>query len=535
MSQIILERYDDFTGGLNLRADQFQLARNESPDMLNVEIDPRGGVFSRGAMQRLNTTAIAGTWAPNKLHPFYGDTSTVMLANSTKVYRSTGNAFTTLAYSSGNDIATANADGASFANWGSTLYIATGKTGTASYKWSTANTYATAITASGPSWQNYTSPSGTHMPKAEHIIVHANKMFAANTREDSVNYPDRVRWSHEGLPEDWLEDDYIDVKGGGSGINGLAVVQGQLVIFKTNAIYLLVGTETANFSVVELTSHLGTSSRNSIAVAEQGVFFYSTPEGLFYYNGSSVEDIYAPIRPIVVDKKLSALSTEPYSVSYVGRRVWLALPYDAENAATTPTVNFVFDPTIGAKGSYMQFATHDSKGVIGGIDWTDSNNDNYRLFIHPTQAYVLKVDLYDEEKDNISGTETGFVSYYRTGWVDGKTYAQKKMFRRPNIAFKQVDTARLINIKVFHNYEESSGSERKQFDAALGASGVGMLWGAGNWGSGIWGKKSIGVQIVNGSTLGLARSIQLLFTGPIGNDWGFDSIAYKYNNRKMTG
>jgi hypothetical protein len=132
MSQIILERYDDFTGGLNLRADQFQLARNESPDMLNVEIDPRGGVFSRGAMQRLNTTAVAGTWAPNKLHAFYGDTSTVMLANSTKVYRSTGNAFTTLAYSSGNDIATANADGASFANWGSTLYISTGATGTAS-------------------------------------------------------------------------------------------------------------------------------------------------------------------------------------------------------------------------------------------------------------------------------------------------------------------------------------------------------------------------------------------------------------------
>lgn len=353
MSQIVLERYDDFTGGLNLRADQFQLARNESPDMLNVEIDPRGGVFSRGAMQRLNTTAVAGTWAPNKLHAFYGDTSTVMLANSTKVYRSTGNAFTTLAYSLGNDIATANADGASFANWGSTLYISTGATGTAGYKWTTGSTYATALTASGPTWQALISPVGGYMPKAEHNIVHANKMFVANTKENSIAYPDRVRWSHEGLPEDWLEDDYIDVKGGGSGINALAVVQGQLVIFKTNAIYLLVGTETANFSVVELTSSLGASSRNSVATAEQGVFFYSTPEGLFYYNGSSVEDIYAPIRPVVLDKKLSTLSTEPYSVSYVGRRVWLALPYDAENAAIAPTANFVFDPTIGAKGSYM--------------------------------------------------------------------------------------------------------------------------------------------------------------------------------------
>ena len=43
MPQVVVERYDDFTGGLNLRADQFQLSKNESPDMLNVEIDPRGG------------------------------------------------------------------------------------------------------------------------------------------------------------------------------------------------------------------------------------------------------------------------------------------------------------------------------------------------------------------------------------------------------------------------------------------------------------------------------------------------------------
>jgi hypothetical protein len=60
------------------------------------------------------------------------------------------------------------------------------------------------------------------------------------------------------------------------------------------------------------------------------------------------------------------------------------------------------------------------------------------LFIHPTEPYILKVDLYREIKDNITGVLTGFESYYRTGWIEGKTYAQKKMFRRPDIAFKQV-------------------------------------------------------------------------------------------------
>ena len=37
----------DFKGGLNLRADQFNIAYNESPAVLNVEVDPRGGVRRR--------------------------------------------------------------------------------------------------------------------------------------------------------------------------------------------------------------------------------------------------------------------------------------------------------------------------------------------------------------------------------------------------------------------------------------------------------------------------------------------------------
>jgi len=54
----------DFTGGLNLRADQFQLAENESPKMLNVDVDPRGGVFSRGGYTAINSSVVA-SWNPH--------------------------------------------------------------------------------------------------------------------------------------------------------------------------------------------------------------------------------------------------------------------------------------------------------------------------------------------------------------------------------------------------------------------------------------------------------------------------------------
>ena len=50
----------DFTGGLNVRADQFNLGENESPDLLNVDVDPRGGVSRRNGVTAINTTALTG-------------------------------------------------------------------------------------------------------------------------------------------------------------------------------------------------------------------------------------------------------------------------------------------------------------------------------------------------------------------------------------------------------------------------------------------------------------------------------------------
>ena len=52
------EEKADFTGELNFRADQFNLLENESPAMLNVEVDPRGGVRRRDAVTKVNSTAL---------------------------------------------------------------------------------------------------------------------------------------------------------------------------------------------------------------------------------------------------------------------------------------------------------------------------------------------------------------------------------------------------------------------------------------------------------------------------------------------
>ena len=539
MGNVSVERFDDFTGGLNLRADQFQLKRNESPSMLNVEVDPRGGVYTRGAMREINSTAVSftGSWSPERIFNFSGTTPYVMLSACQRVYKSTGGNFTSLQYSSGNNVTSTSAHGVCMAQWGETLYMVTGAQGSAGYKWTVADTYATALGVAGTNpndWQTTADASVHHLPLAEHIMLHANKLIVANTKEDGVAYPNRVRWSIEGQPENWAEDDYIDFQGGGLGVNAVAVVQGQLVVFKPHAVYIVYGYDQTDFQVVELTSKLGVISHHHMVAAENGVYFYSHPQGMFYYNGNSLENVSTNINSIFPLGQINDSLVIKISLSYMNRRVWMAMPYSTTTSASDIIVNFVYDPQIN-NGSWMLHSSADGFAVCGGVDWIDSSGTSMPLAIHATLPRVLRLDMYSYETDLIATVETGFDSYYRTGWSDGQSYSMKKMYRRPDIVVKQVDTERQINVKAFHNFEEAYGNERKSFNIILGASATGMLWDTGRWDIDEWGVEAAGAQVVRGSNLGLAKSVQLLFTGPVGKFWGIDSVAYKFNTRKVTG
>jgi hypothetical protein len=537
MASVSVKQVKDFTGGLNYRADQFQLKDNESPDMLNVEIDPRGGVYSRGGQRNYNTTAISGTWTPRNLFPFYGNTSTLMLTSATKVYKTTDGTFTTLQYGAGLDITSSNSHGASFAQWGNNLYVATGTAGNGGYVWKTTDTYATPLTASGTNphdWQTTVTSAERKIPTAEYIYVHTNKMFAANTIENGVLWINRLRWSLENAPENWAAASHIDINGGGDGITGLAVVNGNLVIFKPRAIYVLFGYDTDTYQLVELSSDLGVHSKQQIVQTENGVFFYVRNKGIYFYNGSSVEYVFDNIKTIFDNKYVNNSQNDNITLSWVNNRVWLSLPYtESAAAATTATINFVLDPAIN-NGVYTAFKHHDGAGLVGGCDWNDSSGNDYHLMMHPTLPRVIKVDMYNEEYDSTANTLVPFPSYYRTKWQDGGNYVAKKMWRRPDFVIKESTIPAVIGVTVFHDYAEGDSTARRQFNISQAPTVTGMLWGTGIWGS-LWASGAVSSTIKTGANLGLARTVQIEFTGPLGQQWGINSIGYKYQSRRVKG
>ena len=539
MSSLKIFEQKDFTGGLNYRADQFQLADNESPKMLNVEIDPRGGVFSRGGITRINPTDISGTWTPQKVYSFSGSTPTIILTTQNRIYKSTGGDFSLLNSAASTPVVAYSAHGACFAQWGKTAYFAVGEGGTGGWAWQTTDTYATQLTASGTSpnaWQ--ATPDGSRkMPSCEHLCVHANKMFAAYTRESVSGtltiFPNRVRWSLENAPENWDGPDYIDINGGGDGITGMAVVAGQLVIFKPRAVYVLFGYDSTNFQVVELSSTVGCPSHHLISVTESGVYFYYPAKGLYYYNGSGLVDVFQNLRPIIDLGHVNTSSLESMSVAYIGRRVWLSLPYSTGSAVTDPTMTFVYDPSIG-NGAWMQFQTADGYGLIDGTDFRDSSGKEHRLAAHPIEPCVVSVDNYSLNTDNIYGTTQPFDSYYRTKWFDGGSYMQKKMFRRPDVVLKESNVPQNIVVQVYHDFDEADGNEKRVFTIGLNPPSGGMVWGTGTWGQN-WSQDAISSTVVTGKNLGLARTVQLQFNGPSGSSWGLDSIGYKFQPRRVKG
>ena len=90
------EAIENFSGGLNFRTDQFNLQPNESPDLLNVDVDPRGGVKLRNGVTAINTSALGAN--VEGIASFFtdGGTSQIIANHGTAVVYSTGSSFSTM-------------------------------------------------------------------------------------------------------------------------------------------------------------------------------------------------------------------------------------------------------------------------------------------------------------------------------------------------------------------------------------------------------------------------------------------------------
>lgn len=338
----------DFTGGLNLRADAFQLAPNESNDMLDVELSIGGGFVQRRVVTPFGGTGLAGT--VGNLFAFNNTSGThqVIAQSGTALAFSTGGNWTAL----GTMASSGKTRAALFNN---RMYFA--NNATASYSWD-GTTYRT-LTQTFNNTIGGEGANDGNMPFAKMVVVHESRLFIAGTVESSTAFPNRIRWSHTGFAEDWRAQDFIDIDTGHDGdvITAIVPFRGRLYIFKQAAQYELVGSGPENFQVINVDTSIGCVGQEAALVTDVGLFFFSYPQGVYLDRGTGAYPIFDKMFPLIRDGLIPQTETSSIAMGWMNKNLWLSVPYMGDTAIQTPTITSVTQH--GTPGT-----THATYGVV---------------------------------------------------------------------------------------------------------------------------------------------------------------------------
>jgi hypothetical protein len=324
----------DYTGGLNLRANAYQLAPNESPDLLNVDLDPRGGFSMRQGVEAVNTTALAAV--PDNIWSFANPTTNQIMVQVGNDVLYTGSG----SFASG-ALASAVTGRMRACTFNDVCYIQ--KNGEQSVtRW----TGSAATTLTSTFNDSISAPNDGDMPRAKLIAAHGGFVWVANTVESGTSYRNRIRWSHPNRAEDWRTNDYIDIDVGHDGdeITALLPMSDRLLIFKHNSVHAIFGYDPSSFQVVSLDQSSGAVSQEAVCLSEAGAYYFSWPNGLMHYDGDGVRWAFEKLSPAIADGSIPASSQDNITVAWINRRVWVALDGYGEDDGGV----LVHDPSLGS-------------------------------------------------------------------------------------------------------------------------------------------------------------------------------------------
>jgi len=518
-----LEVLEAFTGGLNLRSDQFNLAENESPDLLNVLVDPRGGIRMRDGVDRLNTTAVAsdikGIWG---FHTD-GGTNQVMVNHGTAVaYATTGN-FTALT-----NIA-ARTDGSRV--YGMTMNnVAYGVSyDKVSFRWNGSTDADLGTTLDG---------SAGNFPQTQYVAFWNNFAWAANTYESATDYKYRVRWSNANDPEKWTAADYVDIDKGEHGdyITGLLPMGDRLLVFKSNSVYAIFGWDSDSFQVVTLTNNVGSIPLSSPCSSPFGVFFWSADEGVYLYDGERFTWLFSKLSPAIDDARIT--TTNAPQLAWGNNKLYVSVDWTEGGVTTRRTL--IYDPTLSAEGSWI--TTDIDAGPLHAYRPPNSAATVYGGCVANTGILIDVEDDQNRTSDRYVGsTETHIESHFVTRWVTGKNPIVKKRWGRPRVVLSAEATITLP-ILIYKDFDKSQQSN--SFDLSIAGKVSQSRWDTAEWDDADtssatyaeWDAISpdLTASVENLPTLGTGRSISMKVSGPSSdNHWEVNALAFTYTPRRL--
>jgi hypothetical protein len=125
-------------------------------------------------------------------------------------------------------------------------------------------------------------------------IVYSNYFWVAGNPSN----PNRLYYSAAGDPTTWVSTSYIDVPAPSydDPITGLAILYGDLIIFKRYSIWILRGTDPNSFTLIRNNSSIGCVSPYSVVAVNNFIYFVSD-KGLYIVNLSNNKQVCYNVEP----------------------------------------------------------------------------------------------------------------------------------------------------------------------------------------------------------------------------------------------
>lgn len=512
----------DFTGGLNLAEDGFPVAENETPDCLNVDLGMRGGFGMRNGVAPFHTSDAAANLISLWTYENILGTKQIMVSTATKIYTTTGGAF------SDTGAVRTSSNPTRAATFKDICYIQNGID--AGSKWD--GTTFSALTATYN--DNLQVPDNGDLPISRLIVNHMGRLFIADTLEGGTRYANRIRWSFPNFPEDWRSFDFIDIDQGHDGdyITALVPFGDRLYIFKRNSVYVLIGYDQDTFQVLPLSRDYGAVSQEAAISTELGVFFFHWPTGVHVTTGKAPTYLWSKLRPAITDELIPDAYVSGVTMGYHNQRVYCSVPYgtSTKNART-----YVYDTNVG-KGAWTVY----DLGLGQFHDYRPDSQTAMLLAIDKNrQRRVLKLDQPTLKTDDFGAGATHINSYYFTSWFTAGSAALAKRWKRTLVTVSNVESATL-SVEFYHDYDAFTKMGTFGITtSAPDASGSGLVWDSGNWDDDTW-QGGGGVSTSHRDTLmltaglGICDSVRLKFVGPTtNNSWFVHQIHYKTLPRRL--
>ena len=376
----------NFSGGLNQSADDSALAVNQSRNAQNVDVSA-GTLKTINGYEKYVSAAVPD--GVTRLMKFYKNNTTtgavtpyLIAATATALYYWDGTAWVSLA------------TGLTSGDWD---YI--------NYQINATDVIIMGNGADGmKKWDGTTfAPLGGTPPNMKSISLHSERLWGTGVKA----YPNTVYYSDDLNPENWTGgtdasgEIYLPTWDGGVCI-GVSTIFSDLVIFKTNNIYRVLGTYPAVYEVKQVYSATGAIAEKTIVSAADKAFFLSK-DGLYYYNGVSAFPLLGDMaKDIVINP---SYASQAVSIVYKNK-LYCAFP---EGTSTTNNAVFVYD------------LLNKNLMIWRGLAVSDFMEYEDELLFTNATGYV---NYFDKDATTFDGTAIS--AFWETPWQDLDAYRVEK-------------------------------------------------------------------------------------------------------------